>query len=385
MSTQLAGPAPSYRYWIALALIGLLIAVGLWCYLQQLRFGLGITGLGRDLSWGLYIAQFAFTEGLAAAAVVVLLPGALHGPHPFDRIGPLGVLLAIAAVTMCLLFILVDLGQPARVFNVLLHPTPTSMMFWDMVSLGGYLAINIVIALALLDARRTGMPAPAWLRPLILLSIPWGFAVHTVTAFLFSGMPARPLWFTTILAPRFLASAFATSSGLLILLCLALRRLARFDAGAAVLRGLGLVMAWALSFSLFFLLIELFGALYARVPEQLAALAFLYVGLDGKAPLAPLMWLSVALLLAALLVLLTPRLRGREPLLAAAAVLVLGGLGLDKGFGLIVGGFVPTPLGTVPDYTPTLAEWAVVGGIWAIGALIVTMSYRVVLAARQAT
>ena len=317
--------------------------------------------------------------------MVVLLPGALHGPHPFDRIGPLGVLLAIAAVTMCLLFILVDLGQPARVFNVLLHPTPTSMMFWDMVSLGGYLAINIVIALALLDARRTGMPAPAWLRPLILLSIPWGFAVHTVTAFLFSGMPARPLWFTTILAPRFLASAFATSSGLLILLCLALRRLARFDAGAAVLRGLGLVMAWALSFSLFFLLIELFGALYARVPEQLAALAFLYVGLDGKAPLAPLMWLSVALLLAALLVLLTPRLRGREPLLAAAAVLVLGGLGLDKGFGLIVGGFVPTPLGTVPDYTPTLAEWAVVGGIWAIGALIVTMSYRVVLAARQAT
>jgi molybdopterin-containing oxidoreductase family membrane subunit len=385
MSTELLGPAPSYRYWIGLSLIGLLIAAGLWSYLQQLRLGLGITGLGRDLTWGLYIAQFTFTEGLAAASVVVLLPGSLHGAAEFNRISLLGVLLAIAAVTMCLLFIVVDLGQPARVFNVLLHPTPSSMMFWDMVSLGGYLLINVVIALALLDARRTGMPVPAWLRPLILLSIPWGFAVHTVTAFLYSGLPARPLWFTTILAPRFLASAFASSAGLLILLCLLLRRLARFDAGAAVLRGLGLIMTYALACSLFFLLIELFATLYARVPEQLAALAFLYVGLDGQAPLAPFMWLSLALLLGALILLLTPRLRARDSLLAAAAALVLGGLALDKGFGLIVGGFAPTPFGTAPAYSPTPPEWAVVGGIWGIGALIVMVSYRVVLAARQAT
>jgi Ni/Fe-hydrogenase subunit HybB-like protein len=382
MRSERVGPAPSTRYWSGIALIGMLIATGCYCYLQQLHYGLGITGLGRDVTWGLYIAQFAIAEGLAASAVIVLLPGFLHGASGFDRIALPGVLVAIASITMCMLFIVVDLGQPARVFNVLLHPTPTSVMFWDMVSLGGYLALNIAIALALLDARRTGLAAPGWLRPLVLLSIPWGFAVHAVSAFLLGGLAARPLWFTTILAPRFLASAFASSAGLLVLICLTLRRLARFDAGATTVRALGSVMAYALSFSLFFLLVEVFATLLGQVPEQMAALTFQYLGLEGRAPLAPLMWLSTVLLLAALVVLLTPRLRGREAPLALAAVLVLGGLGLDKGYSFVIGGFAPTPLGAIPDYAPTLLEWGIVAGVWGIGALIVVVCYRVALAAR---
>jgi molybdopterin-containing oxidoreductase family membrane subunit len=382
MRGTMVGPAPSYRYWSGIALLGLLVAAGFYCYLQQLRYGLGVTGLGRDVSWGLYIAQFAIAEGFAASAVIVLLPGYLHGAPAFERIALPGVLVAIASITMCMLFILVDLGQPARVFNVLLHPTPTSVMFWDMVSLGGYLAINVVIALALLDARRTALAPPPWLRPLVLLSIPWGFAVHTVSAFLLGGLAARPLWFTTILAPRFLASAFASSAGLLLLLCLVLRRLAGFDAGAATVRTLGRIMAYALGCSLFFLLIEVLATLLGRVPEQMDALTFQYLGLGGRAPLVPLMWLSAALLLAALLLLLAPRLRAREALLALAALLVLGGLGLDKGYSFVVGGFVPTPLGAIPAYAPTLPEWGIVAGIWGVGALIVLLCHRVALAAR---
>jgi molybdopterin-containing oxidoreductase family membrane subunit len=216
------------------------------------------------------------------------------------------------------------------------------------------------------------------------LSIPWGFAVHTVTAFFFSGLPGRPFWYTTILAPRFLASAFATSSALLILICLALRRLAHFDAGEVVIGKLGVIMTYALTFSVFFVLPELFTTLYARVPDQLAPLTFLYIGLNGQAPLAPFMWLSAALLLIALIALLTPKRRGRENVLAFAAVLVLVGVWLDKGFGFIVAGFAPTPFGAVPAYAPTVPEWAIVGGIWGIGALIVTLSYRVALGAREA-
>jgi len=215
--------------------------------------------------------------------------------------------------------------------------------------------------------------------------VPWGFAVPAVTAFVHSGLAARPLWFTSILAPRFLALAFASSSAALLLLFLALRRWACFDSGAAVRRALAIVMTWALCISLFFLLIEVITILSSQLPEHLESLQFLYAGLDGQAPLAPLMWLSTALLLAAVVLLLTPRLRAREPLAAVAAVLLLLGVGLDKGFSFIYAGFVPTPLGAVPSYLPTLPEWTIVAGIWAIGALIVTVSYRLALNARAGT
>jgi molybdopterin-containing oxidoreductase family membrane subunit len=218
------------------------------------------------------------------------------------------------------------------------------------------------------------------LRGIVLVSIPWGIAVHTVTAFLYSGLPGRSLWFTTILAPRFLASAFATSAALLILVCLSLRRYAAFDAGAPALRRLGTIMTYALFANLFLLLPELFSVLYARVPDSYASLSYLYVGLEGHAPLVPLMWWSVTMSLVALVALLLSWRRRPDAVLAGAALLVLSGVGLDKGFGLIIAGFVPGPLGTIPVYVPTLPEWAVVIGIWGLGALIVTVTYRVALA-----
>ena len=52
-----------------------------------------------------------------------------------------------------------------------------------------------------------------------------------MTAFLYSGLAARPFWMTAILAPRFLASAFAAGPALLILLILVLRRTTGYDPG----------------------------------------------------------------------------------------------------------------------------------------------------------
>lgn len=368
-----------YRFVILLALIGLLVAGGLWAYLRQLDIGVGVTGLGRDVTWGLYIAQFTFVEGLAAAALVVLLPLSLHQAAELRPLALFAVLVSIAAVSMCLLFILVDLGQPQRVFNVLLHPTPSSLMFWDMVSLGGYLVINGVIAMALLEQRRTAMREPRWLRALVLLSLPWGFAVHTVTAFLYSGMPGRSLWFTTILAPRFIASALAASAALMLLLSLLLERLGAIESGQRVRQRLGLLLTYALAATVFCLLPELFSTLYGQVPEQVTALKYLYGGLSGHSPLAPASLLAVALLLVALVLPLFASASRRGPLQVIAAALTLIGIGLDKGFGLIIAGFVPTPLGAIPAYAPTGTEWLVVGGVWGIGTLIVAVSYRVAL------
>ena len=374
----------SRRYWSWIVFLALVIAVGLACYLRQLSYGLGLTGMSRDVSWGIYIAQFTFFVGVAASAVMVVLPYYLHDVKQFGRITVLGELLAVAAVVMCLLFIFVDMGQPARVLNVLLYPTPTSMMFWDMVSLNGYLLLNAVISVVMLKAERTGVPAPHWVKPVVLVSIPWAVSIHTVTAFLYNGLPGRSLWYTAILAPRFLVSAFASGPSLLILLCLALRRLTRFDAGQEAIRRLGVIVTYAMTLNVFFLLLELFTALYGRVPEHTETFQYLFFGLDGHTGLAPVMWASVLLALVSLVMLLVPSLRRREGVLAAAALCVFVSLWLEKGMGLIVAGFVPSPLEHVTSYSPTAPEWAIVLGIWAIGALLVTVFFKITVSIREA-
>ena len=374
----------SRRYWGWLAFLLLLIALGGACYLRQLRVGLAITGLSRDVTWGLYIAQFTFFVGVAASAVMVVLPYYLHDVKQFSKITILGELLAVSAVTMCMLFILVDMGQPARVLNVLLYPTFHSLMFWDMVSLSGYLLLNGVISIVMLSSERNGVPAPRWIKPVIILSIPWAVSIHTVTAFLYSGLPGRTFWLTAILAPRFLASAFASGPSLLILLCLLLRRLTSFDAGEEAIRKLGVIVAYAMSISVFFVLLELFTVFYSRIPEEMEHFRFLFVGLDGDRHLAPWMWISAVTGIVALVLLLVPKLRNNETTLATAALLVFVSLWIEKGLGLIVGGFVPSPLGSVTRYSPTAPEWAIVLGVWAIGALLITVLYKITVSVREA-
>ena len=194
------------RYWIWILLLLAVIGLGFFAYLEQLSQGLGITGMSRDVTWGLYIAQFTFFVGVAASAVMVVLPYYLHNYKAFGKVTILGEFLAISAVVMCGLFIFVDMGQPTRVLNVLLYPTLNSPMFWDSVSLGGYLLLNAIIALVTLSSEQKGIAPPKWIKPVILISIPWAISIHTVTAFLYSGLPGRSFWLTAILAPRFLAS-----------------------------------------------------------------------------------------------------------------------------------------------------------------------------------
>jgi Ni/Fe-hydrogenase subunit HybB-like protein len=272
------------RYWTWIG--GLLVVMGLafLAYLRQLNVGLAVTGLSRDVTWGLYIAQFTFFVGVAASAVMVVLPYYLHDYKAFGRITILGEFLAIAAVTMCGLFIFVDMGQPMRVLNVMLYPTPNSMMFWDMMSLGGYLALNAVIALITLGAERKRVAPPRWIKPVIILSIPWAVSIHTVTAFLYNGLPGRSFWLTAILAPRFLASAFAAGPALLVLLCLVMRKVTSFDAGREPVQKLAVIVTYAMLLNVFFILLELFTALYSQIPEHVEHFEFLYLGARRRIP-----------------------------------------------------------------------------------------------------
>ncbi len=375
----------SRKYWGLIVVLLAIIGVGFICYLKQLDYGLGITGMSRDVAWGLYIANFTFLVGVAASAVMVVLPYYLHNYKQFGKITILGEFLAVAAVLMTMLFILVDLGQPARVFNMILHPSLRSVMFWDMVVLGGYLLLNIVIGWLTLDAERKGEKPSAWLKPVIFLSMPWAISIHTVTAMLYCGLAARPFWLTALLAPRFLASAFASGPALLILFCLIIKRFTKFDAGKEAIEKVAQIVAYAVTTSVFFLLLEFFTVYYGQLPKHMIHFHYLLFGVEGYTGLVPWMWASLVLACLSLYLLINPGTRRREDFLAAACAAVFASIWIDKGLGLIVPGFIPSPLGEILEYAPTVPEILITLGVWGVGFLVLTVLYKIAVSVKEET
>jgi molybdopterin-containing oxidoreductase family membrane subunit len=380
LEKALKGSKAYFGWLIALLVI---IGAGFGVYLMQLDFGLGVTGMSRDVSWGFYIAQFTFLVGVAASAVMLVLPYYLHDYKAFGRITILGEFLAVAAVSMCLLFIVVDLGYPMRLLNVLLYPTPNSVLFWDMIVLNGYLLLNIVIGWKVLEAERNGVHYPNWLKPLIYLSIPWAVSIHTVTAFLYAGLPGRGFWLTAILAPRFLSSAFASGPSFLILLCLLIRKLTKFDPGYEQIQSLAKIIAYAIILNVFFLLCEVFTVFYSQIPEHMDHFKYLFFGLHGHGKLVPFMWTSLALMVFAIILLVNPVTRKNETTLTIACISVFIGTWIDKGLGMISGGFVPNPLHEVNEYVPTGPEIMITLGVYATGFLVLTILYKIATTVKE--
>jgi molybdopterin-containing oxidoreductase family membrane subunit len=250
-------------------------------------------------------------------------------------------------------------------------------MFWDMTVLAGYLVLNVLISRITFSAERKGVPPPSWIKPIVILSIPWAISIHTVTAFLYSGLSARPFWMTAILAPRFLASAFAGGPALLILLCLLVRRLTGYDVGRAAIRTLGKIVAYAMTVNVFFVLLELFTAGYSDIPEHMHHFEFLYFGYGGNTFLVPWMWTSAVLSVFSLVLLLIPKIRSQEKWLTVACFAVFIGIWIEKGLGMVITGFIPTPLGGVPTYVPSLNELMIALGVYGIGALVLTVLYKI--------
>jgi len=372
----------SKRYWGLVGILSAIVGVGVLTWLYQLSYGLGITGMSRDVSWGFYIAQFTFLVGVAAGGVMVVLPYYLHDYKAFGRITILGEFLAIAAVTMCLLFILVDLGQPMRMINVILYPTPNSVLFWDMIVLNGYLAINLIVGWNVLEAERNNIHYASWLKPIIYLSIPWAVSIHTVTAYLYCGLPGRHFWLTAILAPRFLASAFAAGPALLIMLCLIIRKFTDFDPGKEQIQSLAKIVTYAIILNIFFFLCEVFVAFYSNIPGHMDHIKYLFAGLHGHGAYVPWMWASMFLMLIGIILLLIPTCRKNESILVVACAVIFIGAWIDKGMGMISGGFVPNPLHEVNEYIPTIPELVISLGVWAAGFLVLTILYKIVVSVK---
>ncbi len=368
------------KYWLWILFLLGMIGIAFINYMRQYKLGLGTTGLSRDVPMALYIGQLTFLVGVAASAVMLVIPYYLHDFKKFSKIVILGEFLAIPAVIMCLLFVVVDIGQPMRVMNLFLHPTPNSILFYDATVLFGYLVLNVVIGWVSLSADKKGTAPPKWLRPLIFLSIPWAISIHTVTAFLYAGIPGKHYWLTAVMAARFLSSAFAAGPAFLIILICIVKRYSRFDPGKEAVNAVAKIVTYALYANVFFLGLEIFTAFYSGIHEHSSPFTYLYI--TGNT--ASIMWCSALFTLIAMILLINPKWRQNQTLLLVACAVLFIGLWIDKGLGLVLGGFLPNSFGSFSyEYVPTLSEISIVLGIWSLGLLLITLLYKVAISVRE--
>ena len=370
---------PAYWSWIA-ALLALAVS-GALAYAQQLDVGLALTAMRDQVSWGFYIGNFTFMVGVAAAAVVLVIPAYVYHWKPIREIVIFGELLAISSIVICLLFVMVDIGRPERFWH-LMPPMgrlnfPRSILAWDMIVLNLYLAVNLIVVVHILFRAFKGQPySKRLVVPLVLLSIPMAIGIHTVTAFLYNGLAARPYWNASILAPQFLASAFSSGPAILLVVLQLMRRFTRFEIRDEAIWKIAELMAYAIFLNLFLHGAEAFKEYYSNT-EHLLYTRYWFQGIGEHRTLVPYAWSAVALNLLALVLFIVPRARRNWITLNIGCAATYAGCYIEKGMGLIIPGFTPDTLGEIYEYTPTLIELRVAAGIFALGFLIFTLLLKV--------
>ena len=372
-----------FYLWMLVLTAVFLVGANAWAV--QATRGMIVTNLTDHVSWGLYIANFTFMVGLAAGGVMMVIPAYLYHDEEMHDVVIIGELVAIAAIVMSLMFVMADLGRPERFWHLMpfigRFNFPLSMLTWDVIVLSGYLLINLHICGYLMYMRYLGRkPNPNWYVPFVFLSIFWAISIHTITAFLYCGLGGRPFWNSALLAPRFLASAFVSGPAFIIV-CMRVIRLStsiEFSAGPA--RTLMSIMRVAACVNLLMLASELFTHFYTGGAHA-ASSQYLYFGLHGHNKLVPWMWSSLILNVTATGMFFTKAAMQRGSLRIVACLMAIAGIWIEKGMGLIIPGFIPSTLHEVVEYTPSLVEWKVTAGIWALGLMILTVSLKLAAAA----
>jgi molybdopterin-containing oxidoreductase family membrane subunit len=368
-------------YWAWLALLLLLIASGFSAYLGQVRSGLIVTAMRDQVSWAFYIGNFTFLVGVAAAAVILVIPAYVYDWKPIRQLVVYGELLALSAIVMCFLFVLVDIGHPERVWHLIPKighlNFPSSILAWDVIVLNVYFVINFLVVTHILYRAFTGRPyEKRFVIPMVLLSIPMAVAIHTVTAFLYNGLAARPYWNASILAPQFLASAFCSGPAILLFMLQLLRRLTRFEIQQEAIWKIAELMAYAMFLNLFLHGVEAFKEYYSDTSHLLYT-QYWYFGLGEHRTLVPYAWAAVGLNLAAFILFIIPAARRHWLTLNLGCLATYAGVYIEKGMGLIIPGLTPDTLGEIYEYYPTITELRVAAGIFAVGFLVFTLMLKV--------
>jgi Ni/Fe-hydrogenase subunit HybB-like protein len=367
----------SVAYHVWMGTLTLVMLGGAYAYTVQLREGLAVTGMHDHVSWGLYISCFTFLVGMAAAAVILVMPTYVLQDHDFKSAVLFGEALAVSALVTAIGFVVVDVGGPARLWHLIpgigIFNWPRSMLAWDILVLNGYLVLNLLIPFYILYSHYRGRePNPRYYVPAVFLSILWAVSVHLVTAFLYAALPARPYWHSALLGPRFLATAFAAGPALMIIVLALIRRRTAYRVSDSAIGKLALVATVAAQVSLVMLVSELFAEFY-RTTHHSESARYLYLGLEGRRELVPWSWTSVGLVVSAAAMLSLHGVRRRPPLLYVACAMLFVGVLIEKSIGTIIPGFIPEPWGKIPRYVPTWVELAVSAGLWALGAFTFTV------------
>ncbi len=371
-----------YHTWMGALTFAILL--GAYAYSVQLRDGLVVTGMSDHVSWGLYIGNFTFLVGLAAAAVMLVLPAYVLHDIDFSRAVLIGKGVAVAALTMCLCFVVVDVGRPDNLWHLVpvlgYFNWPRSLLAWDILVLSGYLALNLLVPLYILYEHYRGRePDERRYVPFVYLSVLWAISIHIVTAFLLAGLPARPFWHSALLGPRFLASAFAAGPAFILVTLHLIRTTTGYRIADQTLSKLALITTVAAQVNLVMLGSEIFTEFYFPTHHSASA-RYLFFGLHGHASLVSWIWTALGLNLLATLSLTLHPLRRNPRILYPACTVLFVAVWMEKGIGLIIPGFVPSPLGEMVEYWPTWVELAVTAGIWALGLFVFTTLVRVALA-----
>lgn len=373
--------SPLFYAWMTVLTAFFLVGVNAWAY--QVAGGMISTNMSDHVSWGLYIANFTFVVGLAAGGVMMVIPAYLYHDEEMHETVLIGELLAIASIIMCLAFVVVDLGRPDRFWHIIpgigRFNWPVSMLTWDVIVLNVYLLLNLHICGYLLYTRYLGRkPNPRWYVPFVFVSILWAFSIHTVTAFLYCGLGGRPFWNSALLAPRFLASAFVSGPAFIIITLMLVRRFRWFPVAEGPIRTLVAIVRVTVLINLLMLASELFTAFYTGGHHASAA-RYLFFGVDGATALVPWTWTSLVFNVVAAFAFLNPRVVEQKAWLVAGCLLAFTGIWIEKGMGLIVPGFIPSALHEIVEYGPSLSEWKITVGIWALGLLVFTAALKVAL------
>ena len=370
---------PVYKAWIALLI--LLSLSGATAYSKQITVGLGVTAMRDQVSWAFYIGNFTFLVGVAAAAIVLVIPAYVYDWKPIREIVIFGELLAVSAIVMCMLFVTVDVGRPDRLWHlmpVVGHLNfPRSLLAWDVGVLNIYFVINFIVVTHILYRAFHGRHySKRLVIPLVLFSIPMAVSIHTVTAFLYNGIAARPYWNSSILAPQFLASAFCSGPAILLFVLQLLRKVTRFEIKDEAIWKIAELMAYAMFVNLFLHGAEAFKEYYSNT-EHLLYTRYWFQGLDGHYTLVPYAWSAVMLNVLALVLFLVPRTRTNWVTLNIGCFATYAGCYIEKGMGLIIPGLTPDTLGEIYEYYPSLTEVRVAAGVFAVGFLVFTLMLKV--------
>ncbi|HIW77468.1 MULTISPECIES: NrfD/PsrC family molybdoenzyme membrane anchor subunit [Gordonibacter] len=373
--------------------IGIIVAAvvtiaGLALWVMQLSGGLVQTNMRNLDSWGLYITMFMFLVGLSAGGLIISSVPRAFGMEGFGGISKVAVWTSICCTVLAIGFVVVDLGQPLRLWELFAYSNLGSPLMWDIIVLAVYLILSIVYLWATLRAE-AGKVSNTALRVVSVVALVCAVLVHSVTAWIFGLQQAHEFWHTALLAPWFVSSALVCGTALVLVVVIALRRVGYLKLDQKHIVKMAKMLGAFVCVDLYFFGCDL---LTSAFPGGSGAdiVAMLTTG-----ALAPFFWIEVIGCALAAVVCFVPKLR-TNPLLVVASLLAIVGI-FCKRVQLLVGGFqmpnvaLPGPMTshTVTEWTsgmtgayqgmvyfPTPLEFGVAFGVIGLGALLLLVGLK---------